>query len=700
MTIAVMSGAPLPLGASWDGHGVNFALFSAYAEKVELCLFDSNGDRELKRIALPEVTSQVWHGYLPDCKVGTIYGYRVYGPYQPQNGHRFNHHKLLLDPYAKKLIGSLSWSDSVYGYRYGDAGVDLTFDTRDNAKQVPRAVVVDEDFDWGDDQPPNTAWSDTVIYEAHTRGFTMLHPDVIESQRGSFAGLSSAAVTSYLKSLGVTALELQPVQAFIDDHFLVKKNLSNYWGYNTLGFFAPEQRYLASGNRDEFKTMVQAMHHAGIEVILDVVYNHTAEGDQTGPTLSFRGIDNLSYYRLPRDDKRLYINDSGCGNTLNINHPRVLQMVIDSLRHWVIDMHVDGFRFDLAVTLGREANGFDPDAAFFTAIHTDPVLSQVKLIAEPWDIGPGGYRLGKFPTGWAEWNDRYRDSLRRFWRGDPGQLDSVARSLHGSSDLFEHNGRRSSASINMITSHDGFTLTDLVSYNELHNEANAEANHDGHSANFSNNYGVEGATDDPAISNLRERQRRNLLATLFLAQGTPMLLAGDELNHSQQGNNNAYCQDNSTTWIDWTVHERESEFVDFTRRLIQLRKDYPLLRRDRFVHGKEPFSATGFADIEWLGTDGKTMSDADWHEPPEHFLAMLLAGDVLPASTGSGGQKVNATLIIVLNADSDPLNFTLPETQHSWRCAFSTTGSGSSSGDPAGQIIEPRSVYLFELGNV
>ena len=665
----------------------------------ELCLFDSSGNRELERIALPELTDQVWHGYLPDCEVGTIYAYRVYGPYQPESGHRFNHHKLLLDPYAKQLNGALSWSDSVYGYEYGldDADADLSFDSRDSAGFVPKAVVVDETFDWGKDRPPRTPWSETVLYEAHVRGFTMRHPDIPDSQRGSFAGLASAGVISHLKTLGVTALELQPVHAFIDDHFLVKKHLSNYWGYNTIGFFAPETRFLASGDRSEFKAMVKQMHEAGIEVILDVVYNHTAEGDQSGPTLSFRGIDNASYYRLADDDKRAYINDTGCGNTLNINNPRVLQMVIDSLRYWVIDMHVDGFRFDLAVTLGREAHGFDPNGAFFTAIQQDSVLSQVKLIAEPWDIGPGGYQLGNFPTEWAEWNDRFRDCVRRFWRGDPGQLSDVARSMHGSSDLFEHNGRRSSASINLITSHDGFTLTDLVSYKKRHNEANTEANHDGHKANFSNNYGIEGATGDPVIRDLRERQRRNLLATLFLAQGTPMLLAGDELNHSQRGNNNAYCQDNAITWLDWSALEHEAELVDFVRRLIKIRQDYALLRRDRFVHGEAQFAATGFADIEWLDDNGKPMADTDWHKSAGHFLAMLLAGDVTPAGADSAGQKTNATLIIVLNADSKPINFTLPETRYSWHCVFSTMNTEPSAIAQTSQVIESRSVYLFEL---
>lgn len=697
MKAGITSGAPLPLGASWDGQGVNFALFSANAEKVELCLFDSSGNRELERIVLPEVTDQVWHGYLPNCEVGTVYAYRVYGPYAPKSGHRFNHHKLLLDPYAKQLSGTLTWNDSMYGFRYGDKNEDLTFDASDSAEYMPKAVVVDETFDWEDDQPPRIPWSETVLYEAHTRGLTMLHLDVVESQRGSFAGLASEAIISYLKKLGVTALELQPVHAFIDDHFLVKKQLTNYWGYNTIGFFAPEQRFLTSDNRNEFKAMVKRMHQAGIEVILDVVYNHTAEGDHTGPTLSFRGIDNASYYRLDSDDKRLYINDTGCGNTLNISHPRVLQMVIDSLRYWVEEMHVDGFRFDLAVSPGREKHGFNPQGNFFTAIQNDSVLSQVKLIAEPWDIGPDGYQLGNFPNEWSEWNDRFRDAMRRFWRGDPGQLADVARCLHGSSDLFEHNGRKSSASINLITSHDGFTLTDLVSYNERHNEANTENNRDGHHANFSYNYGVEGATDNASILELRERQRRNLLATLFLSQGTPMLLAGDELNRSQQGNNNAYCQDNPITWFNWSALERESEFLDFVQRLIKLRTDHALLRRDRFVHGEETFAATGFADIEWLNVDGKPMIEADWHDPQRHFLTMLLAGNLSPADTDSPAQELNSSLIIVLNAHSNPVSFTLPQTEHDWHCIFTTVSTEPSSTALTKLVIEPRSVQLFEL---
>ena len=513
-------GTPVPLGASWDGHGTNFALFSANADKVELCLFDADGRVEVERIELHR-SDDCWHVYLRGCRPGTVYGYRVHGPWNPETGHRFNPNKLLLDPYAREFRGALDWQDPVYAYDLASETADPAMDCQDSAPYVSKSVVVSEVFDWGHDRPPRIPWAQTVIYELHVGGFTRLHPQVAESERGSFAALASDPVIEHLQSLGVTAVELMPVQAFVDDHFLVNKGLTNYWGYNSIGYFAAESRYLSGGDRKEFKTMVRRLHEAGIEVILDVVYNHTAEGDHTGPTLSFRGIDNAAYYRLVDNDPRHYINDSGCGNTLNLNHPRVLQMVIDSLRHWVDDMHVDGFRFDLAVSLGREPQGFDNRGKFFSAIREDPVLSQVKLIAEPWDIGPGGYQLGGFPPGWSEWNDRYRDCLRRFWRGDSGQLPELARSLHGSSDLFEHNGRRPSASINLITSHDGFTLTDLVSYVERHNEANGEDNRDGHSANFSCNHGVEGPSEDEDVNAARRRHQRNLLATLFFAQGTP-----------------------------------------------------------------------------------------------------------------------------------------------------------------------------------
>jgi glycogen operon protein len=691
-----LRGTPQPLGAHWDGHGVNFALFSAHADRVELCLFDAGGAQELERVEL-DASGDVWHAYLPGCTPGTVYGYRVYGPWQPRQGHRFNPNKLLLDPYARRLHGQLQWDDSVHGYTPGHADRDLSFDTRDSAAFVPKSVVVDESFDWAGDRPPRIPWPCTVIYETHVGGITRLNPAVATAERGCFAGLASDSMIAYLTSLGVTTIELLPVHAFIDDYFLQQKGLRNYWGYNSIGFFAAESRYLASGDRNEFKTMVRRLHAAGIEVILDVVYNHTAEGDQSGPSLSFRGIDNSIYYRLVDGDKRHYINDSGCGNSLNLGHPRVLQMVIDSLRHWVVDMHVDGFRFDLAVSLGRGANGFDADGEFFRAIRADAVLSRVKLIAEPWDLGPDGYQLGGFPPGWAEWNDRFRDCLRRYWRGDAGLLPEFARCLHGSSDLFEHNQRRPSASINLVTSHDGFTLADLVSYKQRHNEANVENNHDGHGANFSCNYGVEGDSDDAQIRQLRRRQRRNLLATLFLAKGTPMLLAGDERGHSQQGNNNAYCQDNEISWQDWSAVSPEADMIAFVRRLIQLRLDYPLLHQDRFVHGEEQFEPSGFSDIEWLRRDGQPMREADWHDPAHNVLGMLLADEASAATTAPAGAKKLCALVIVFNADATALDFRLPASEQHWRCLFTTADSEPAVDELGCAAIDARSVQLFEL---
>ncbi len=681
----LLRGTPQPLGAYWDGHGVNFALFSANAEKVELCLFGSDSNNEIDRIELT-ASDDIWHGYLPDCNPGTVYGYRVYGPYAPEQGHRFNPNKLLIDPYARQLKDPLIWHDSVYD-----------FNELDSAAYVPKAVVVDEAFDWGNDHPPRVPWSRTIIYEAHVRGFSKLNNLIDQNIHGSFAGLASDPAISYMKSLGITTIELLPVQAFADDHFLVKKDLVNYWGYNTLGFFAADSRYMSTGNRNEFKAMVKCLHKAGLEVLLDVVYNHTAEGDQTGATLSFRGIDNASYYRLADDNKAHYINDSGCGNSLNVNHPRVRKLVIDSLRHWVKDMHVDGFRFDLAVSLGREANGFNSKAEFFEAIHKDPLLSRVKLVAEPWDVGPGGYQLGAFPNGWAEWNDRFRDTLRKFWHGESGMLPHLARCLHGSSDLFEHNGRRPSASINLITSHDGFTLTDLVRYNHRHNEANGENNRDGHSANFSYNYGVEGPTNDPDINALRQRQRRNLLATLFLAQGTPMLLSGDELNQTQRGNNNAYCQDNEITWLDWSPGRQDSDLFGFVQSLIKLRTDYPLLHRDRFVHGEEQFEPTGFNDIQWLTTNGNPMQERHWHTSQNQCLIMLLAGETMPARNPLVEEGKDAALIIVFNADAAAIKIVLPDSQFRWQCVFTSSDKKPTVTRNATTEIEPRSVQLFEL---
>jgi glycogen operon protein len=684
MSQGMHEGKSSPLGASWDGQGVNFALFSAHAEKVELCLFDENGEHEIARYQLPCTTDEVWHGYLPGCGPGAVYGYRVYGPYRPDQGHRFNHHKLLVDPYARQLLGGLNWSNAILGYDPADPR-DEIFDTRDSAADVPKSVVVDEAFDWQDDRPPRVPWSETIIYETHVRGFTRLHPAIDVDRRGSFSALACADVITYLQSLGITSVELLPIHEFVDDKFLVEKKLRNYWGYNTLGYFAPAARYLGSGDRNEFKTMVRELHRAGIEVILDVVYNHTAEGDRSGPTLSFRGIDNASYYRLLEDDPREYINDTGCGNTLNANHPRVLQMIIDSLRYWVDEMHVDGFRFDLAVSLGRESHGFDSHGEFFRRIRQDEVLSRVKLIAEPWDVGPGGYQLGAFPTDWGEWNDRFRDAVRRFWRGDEGQLPGLASALHGSNELFEHNDRRPSASINLVTSHDGFTLADLVSYNERHNEANGEDNNDGHEANFSHNHGVEGFTDDPSIDSLRQRQSRNLLATLMLAQGTPMLLAGDEIGRSQQGNNNAYCQDNELNWLDWSLLERNADLHDLVRRLADLRRHYAVLRYDRFLHDNR---------IRWLRADGSSMTEADWHDPQRRFLAMLLS---ITASGPPPQSPREATLLLAFNAGAEPIVFELPETRHGWHCIFSTAIDEPDRSAVTSLSLEARSVQVFEL---
>lgn len=544
-------GLPDPLGATWDGLGVNFALFSAHATRVELCLFDARGEEEIERIALPEFTDEVWHGYLPDARPGTVYAYRVHGPYDPEHGHRFNPHKLLLDPYAKDLVGKLEWADELFGYQLGHEQADLTYDERDSARFMPKCRVVDPAFTWGRERRPHVPWERTVIYEAHVRGFTMKHPALPAELRGTYAGLAAPEIVDYLRSLGITAIELLPVQASVVARNLVDRKLTNYWGYDTIGFFAPNPHYGTTGPSAEFKEMVARLHDGGIEVILDVVYNHTPEGNELGPTLAFKGIDNASYYRLMPDQPRYYINDTGTGNTLNLSHPRVLQMVTDSLRYWATEMHIDGFRFDLATILAREPYGFDQGGGFLDSCRQDPVLSKVKLIAEPWDIGPGGYQVGQFPPGWAEWNDQFRDTVRAYWRGDEGKAADLATRLTASGDCFNRRGRKPWASVNFITAHDGFTLNDLVSYSDKHNEANGEENRDGSSNNLSWNSGVEGPTDDPQIRSLRERQKRNFIATLLLAQGTPMILAGDEFGNSQQGNNNVYAHDDELSWLDW-----------------------------------------------------------------------------------------------------------------------------------------------------
>jgi isoamylase len=653
---AVLPGRPYPLGATWDGAGVNFAIFSEHAEKVELCLFDPRGRREVQRVVLPEYTDSVWHCYLPDARPGLLYGYRVYGPYDPANGHRFNHHKLLVDPYAVMLFGNLQWSDAQFGYRIGSPRADLSFDRRDDAAGVPKCVVVDTAFTWGGDRLLHLRWHDLIVYELHVRGFTMKHPDVPPGIRGTFAGMSSPATIEYLKRLGVTAVELLPVNYFIDERHLVERGLRNYWGYSPLAFFAPHPRYLAEPNLGEFKTMVARLHDAGIEVILDVVFNHTAEGNQLGPTLSFRGIDNKSYYHLA-DDERYYVDYTGCGNSLNLGHAHVLKLVTDAMRYWVRDMHVDGFRFDLAATLARSDGAFNVHSNFLAAIDQDPILSRAKLIAESWDLGPGGYHVGDFPGGWSEWNDRFRDGVRRFWRGD-GAISDMASRLTGSSDVFDRRGRRPRASLNFATAHDGFTLRDLVSYDHKHNEANLDENRDGTNDNYSWNCGAEGATDDPQVLALRERQQRNFLATLLLSQGVPMMLAGDELNRTQDGNNNAYCQDNEISWLDWSLEDRG--LLHFARRLIALRRAHPVFRRPRFFRGVAT-DASPLKDITWFAPEGHEMTRDDWHDSGRRAFGALLGGDVGDRFISlQGYPELDDSFLLILNAHHEAIEFTLP----------------------------------------
>src|SRR5690348_1601995 len=609
---AIREGLPFPLGATWDGKATNFALFSANATKIEICLFDGAGEREVARVELPEYTNQIFHGYLPDVAPGTFYGCRVYGPYEPEAGHRFNPHKLLLDPYARAHAGALRWDPAVFGYRMESAD-DLSFDERDSAPFMPKCVVVDPNFDWhGEPNRQFVPWEHTILYETHVRGFTRLHPKLPENLRGTYAGLGTQEAVDYIKSLGVTSVELLPIHTFINDSRLIEKGLINYWGYNTIGFLAPDPRYAADvpNSLREFKEMVARFHDAGLEVILDVVYNHTAEGNERGPTLSFKGLDNASYYRLMPDEKRYYINDTGTGNTVNLCHPRVIQMVADLLRYWAQEMHVDGFRFDLGTILAREPSGFDTHNGFMKAVMQDPVLAKVKLIAEPWDCGPGGYQVGAFPPGWAEWNDKFRDLTRDFWRG-AAPASAIAPRLSASGDIFNHRGRKPWACINFITAHDGFTLNDLVSYNDRHNEANGEDNKDGHADNRSWNCGVEGPTDDEDVNALRDRQRRNFFATLLLSQGTPMLLAGDEFARTQQGNNNAYCQDNEISWVDWEIGEEGEALIRFVQQLTALRHKYPILRRSRFLTGVYN-EELGVKDVTWINASGAEMKPEEW----------------------------------------------------------------------------------------
>lgn len=691
---AVWPGKPYPRGATWDGEGVNFALFSRHAEKVELCLFDRQGQREIQRIELRGRTDEIWHCYLPEAHPGLLYGYRVHGPYRPEEGHRFNPNKLLIDPCAKDIIGKLSWSDAHYGYRVGSKNGDLSFDRSDNAAGMPKCMVIDPAFNWGDDRPPRIAWHDTVIYELHVRGYTMRHPEIPPQLRGTYAGLAAAPAIEHLKRLGVTTVELMPVHTFLDDHRLVKQGLRNYWGYNSLGYFAPDARYSATGLVSEFKTMVKTLHAAGIEVILDVVYNHTAEGDHLGPTLSFRGVDNVSYYRLDADNPRHYVDYTGCGNTLNMQHPRVLQLIMDSLRYWVLEMHVDGFRFDLASALARELHAVDRLGAFFDIIHQDPVLSQVWLVAEPWDLGEGGYQVGNFPIGWAEWNDKYRDTMRAYWKGDGGLIGEFAQRLTGSSDLYGANGRNPNASINFITAHDGFTLHDLVSYDRKHNEANLEHNRDGNDHNISWNCGVEGPAADPPVKALRARQKRNFLATLLFSQGVPMLLAGDELGRTQHGNNNAYCQDNEVSWIDWNIGPGERVLLEFVARVVRLRRNHPAFCRHHFFQGR-PIRGKDIKDIMWLSPDGNEMSDEEWSNSFARCLGVYLSGEALEERDERGRVIVDDNFLLLFNAHHEEIRFMIPDYHRGcdWEVVLDTH---FEDGAPAARHVRPGTAYLLQ----
>ncbi|WP_395664337.1 glycogen debranching protein GlgX [Methylocella sp.] len=650
-------GLPYPIGATWDGKGVNFALFSANATKVELCLFDAQGETELERVVLPEYTDQIFHGWLPDIGPGQVYGYRVHGPYEPDAGHRFNPTKLLLDPYARAHVGELTWDPALFGYAIGHKDEDLSFDERDSAPFMPKSVVVDPDFDWrGQPRRNPVPWDRAILYETHVRGYTMLHPKVPERLRGTYAGLGHKAVVDYIKSIGVTSVELLPIHSFVNDDHLLQKKLVNYWGYNTIGFFAPQQRYAADRANclREFKEMVSRFHDAGLEVILDVVYNHTAEGNERGPTLSFKGVDNASYYRLPPDQKRFYVNDTGTGNTVNLSHPRVIQMVTDSLRYWVNETHVDGFRFDLGTILAREPNGFDNQSGFLKACSQDPVLETVKLIAEPWDCGPGGYQVGAFPPGWSEWNDKFRNVVRDFWRGE-ARAGEIAPRLLASPAEFDHQGRKPWASVNFVTAHDGFTLNDVVSYNDKHNEANGEENRDGADDNRSFNHGSEGPTDDAEINRVRDRQIRNMLATLLLSQGCPMALAGDEFGRTQQGNNNAYCQDDEISWVDWSSGERGLALIRFFARVTALRQRFPILRRGRFLtdaYNEE----LDIKELTWVNAAGGEMQEGDWGGA--QCFGLMLDGRAQPTGIRKRGE--DATILMIFNAWSDVVEFVLP----------------------------------------
>jgi isoamylase len=675
-------GEATPLGATWDGIGVNFAIFSAHATKVELCLFDEKGRVETDKIFLPCCTNQVWHGHIRGLRPGQHYGYRVHGPYEPAAGHRFNPHKLVLDPYARQIGGHLRWHDALYGFRMSAHRGDLVPDRRDSAPMMPKAIVEDPALTWGDDRKPNVPWRDTIIYEAHVKGFTQLHPDIPGPVRGTYTALGHPAVIEHLVKLGITAVELLPIQAFADDHFLVAKGLKNYWGYQTLGFFAPEPRYFGDDGAFGLRASIKALHAAGIEVILDVVYNHTCEGTHFGPTLSFRGVDNKSYYKLAPDNPRFFWDSTGCGNTLDLSHPRVLQLVMDSLRHWVEAYHVDGFRFDLAPALARSPFDVSERSGFLQAIMQDPVLSRVKLIAEPWDLGSGGYRLGGFPTGWGDWNDQFRDTIRAFWRGDQAQLPKLASRLTGSSDIFGHSGRRPWASVQYVASHDGFTLQDVVSYNDRHNLPNGENNKDGHEPNYSWNFGVEGATADVEVIDARNRQKRNLLATAILAIGTPMLLMGDELSRSQNGNNNAYCQDNETTWMSWTSGD-DPTLPDYVSNLIALRRSHEVFRRLNFFTGAV-LEATGLKDIYWLAADGREMAGDDWGHVDRRALGMQIGNDSAPTER----------ILLLFNASKEAISFNLAADFpcHAFAPVFSST-SPDGLYDPNAKVLRAGEAF-------
>jgi glycogen operon protein len=702
MQIKMLPGRPHPLGATWDGSGVNFSIYSEAAEQVELCLFDETGHNETARVKLPERTTFVWHGYIKGMQPGQLYGYRVSGPFEPEKGLRFNPHKLLIDPYAKALAGQVDWNSPVFPYQFGGEDADLTVDEQDDAAGMQKCVVVNPFFDWEDDRPLRIPLSDSIIYEAHVKGFTKCHPDLPENIRGTYAGMASKPAVQYLKSLGITSLELMPVHSFLTDKHLADKGLTNYWGYNTTNFFSPDARYSSAGDRGgqiaDFKNMVKSLHREGIEVILDVVYNHTSEGNHMGPMLSFRGIDNPTYYRLVGDNARYYMDYTGTGNSLNVRNPQVLKLIMDSLRYWIQEMHVDGFRFDLASTLARELHDVDRLSAFFDVIHQDPVISQVKLIAEPWDVGEGGYQVGNFPARWAEWNGRYRDTVRRYWKSEDGQLSDLAYRLTGSSDLYDRDGRRPSASINFVTAHDGFTLNDLVSYNEKHNEQNGEDNKDGANDNNSWNLGAEGPTEDASINEARERQMRNFLATLLFSQGVPMILSGDEVARTQDGNNNAYCQDNELTWLNWELDERKQGLLDFTRKLIKIRASHPALHQRKFYQDRKIRGSEG-KDVLWLRPDGDEMTDEEWSLGWVRALGMAINGRALGDVDQDGVDIVDDDFLLLLNCHHEPIRFFLPKAAGvaSWQVLIDTNEPGLADGSRALDADHPYNLTPLSL---